>query len=218
MIGSEQRSPGVSTRNCFLSEALATIKRNVQRMSVSYVYEIFCLAPDEASMPLADPDALKAFKSAREADLIFEAKDGDVFTLLEESAERLELPMLGLLGLNEFDRKFDSAEFGELWVKRIAASKLQGFGRDLARLVEIARSAPARLVFDHFRDPDMRTEFARDIALAASPMTVDRGTVLIGYDEGESLQHVFGVIQTLQRILASAEVGQKPLLCVWSCG
>jgi len=187
-------------------------------MSVSYFHEIFCLTPDEASLPLADPDALKAFKSAREADLTFEAHDGDVFTFLEESAERLELPTLGLLDVNEFDRKFDGTEFGELWVKRIAASKLPGLGRDLASLVEIARSAPARLVFQQFRDPDIRAEFARDIALAASPMTVDRGTVLIGYDEGESLQHVFGVIQTLQRVLASAEGDQKPLLCVWSCG
>jgi hypothetical protein len=188
-----------------------------QYMSVSYYYEIYCVDPNEVSTTFTDVDSFQQFRSTHEAKLTFEAQGGDVFTLLEECVRRLALAKLKAFDLNEFDRKFDNPELGEQWLKSVAVAELQGIDQDLSQLLEIARSTPGKLVFDHWQYADLRSRFEKDIALAATALTVEPKNALMYYDEGEFLLHFFEVVRTVRSILADAKASNQALLFAWYC-
>lgn len=180
-------------------------------MSHSYYLRVFSLPKSELPNAFADHKILEEFEKTHEYRLIVEAKQGDIYWVLEKCVTNLHLDALDYFSENHWDQKID-----ETWIKWPNADVLANICSDIDALFAIASSNPSALIFDEPYSAEFRAKEEKFIQQSASSRVVDASVKnLLGYDRGEMWDHFFHFLDVFYVICGEAKASNKKLMLVW---
>ncbi|HEX8955213.1 MAG TPA: hypothetical protein VF798_03010 [Burkholderiaceae bacterium] len=140
-----------------------------------------------------------------------------MFTILSQCAECIPVAGLDMFDLNQFDEKVEDDQMGELSMRRVGADVMDQAIRGIQELLQVARSSPDRLIFDHWRDRTLRRQFEMSIAKAAESTGEVSDVACISNMHGECFESLFWALKVVSNICKEAKQAGQTLFCVWYC-